>query len=93
MMSGAAIAGVARAAASHALERAVVDFSEQLAEETETSKHPSLECLVTMEDFQLAVDDVYASTGESDWEEEVDDESEEDRVIEDESTPESPDLL
>jgi energy-coupling factor transporter ATP-binding protein EcfA2 len=61
-MSGASLAGVARAAASHALERAVEEFSATAAE-----GHPVLDCLVTQEDFEGAVKDVFDSSGDSDW--------------------------
>jgi len=65
--SGASIAGVARAAASHALERAVTGFAD-----TAMSKGQSmLDCLVTEEDLALAIDDIVASSGDSDWAEKV----------------------
>ncbi|KAL3914694.1 MAG: hypothetical protein SGILL_006001, partial [Bacillariaceae sp.] len=53
--SGAALAGVARAAASHALERAVEAFSDQFQESppsAPSSSVPSImDCLVTQDDF------------------------------------------
>jgi len=64
-MSGAMIAGVARAAASHALERAVCNFSEQ--EGTSI-----MDCLVTQSDFEKAIEDVFNSSGDTDFEEESD---------------------
>jgi SpoVK/Ycf46/Vps4 family AAA+-type ATPase len=60
--SGAALAGVARAAASHALERAVVEFSEY-------ANGSMMDCLVTKEDFKSAVADVLTSTDNSDFSE------------------------
>ena len=77
-MSGASLAGVARAAASHALERSVCDFSERtssLAISTDSgssssdngSMSLSLECVVTSDDLGLAVQDVIASSGETDF--------------------------
>lgn len=61
--SGAAIAGVARAAASRALERAVGQFSDD-DEKTETSS--IMDCLVTQDDFFEAVNDVRESMGSHD---------------------------
>lgn len=63
--SGAALAGVARAAASHALERAVSEFSEH-------ANGSMMDCLVTKEDFESAVSDVLTSTDNSDHSEELD---------------------
>lgn len=60
-MSGASLAGVARAAASRALERAVVDFSQG------ANRDATLECLVDSIDFDNAVQDVFASSGDADW--------------------------
>lgn len=62
-MTGASLAGVARAAASHALERAVMDFSLDPA-------HHSIgnECLVTLQDLEYAVDDVLEKNANQDWE-------------------------
>ena len=76
--SGAALAGVARAAASHALERAVNEFSrfqEVNGSETagEGSAAPSImDCIVTFDDFDEAVADVSASMGNSDYADESD---------------------
>lgn len=64
--SGASIAGVARAAASHALERSVTGFSKSTG-----GSESMLDCLVTKEDLQLAIADVNASSGDSDWASEV----------------------
>jgi vesicle-fusing ATPase len=60
--SGAMIAGVCRAAASHALERAVEEF-------VSNSGATSLldECVVSQEDFQEAMEDVRKGLGDSDW--------------------------
>jgi len=53
--TGASLAAVARAAASHALERAVFDIQ----------KGASIaDCLVTQEDFELAIDDCIESKGD-----------------------------
>lgn len=70
--SGASLAGVARAAASHALERAVEDFTSHVMDEDERiSSSSSLltDCLVTYEDLTSAVEDVRNSQGRTDWEE------------------------
>lgn len=65
--SGAALAGVARAAASHALERAVNDFSEHANGGSDRLGTSSImDCLVTSEDFHLAIEDVRASMGNRD---------------------------
>ena len=56
-------AGVARAAASHALERAVTRFS------TSTSSSILVDCLVTRDDFVEAVADVMTSQDDSDFSE------------------------
>ena len=71
-MSGASLAGVARAAASHALERSVCDFSKRI-----NGGSAQLECLVTQHDFDLAVKDVIASSGDSDWATDDNDDDEE----------------
>jgi SpoVK/Ycf46/Vps4 family AAA+-type ATPase len=63
-MSGASLAGVARAAASHALERAVQDFVDDIGTNHQTS---IMDCLVTQLDFELAVKDVVGSSGENDF--------------------------
>jgi vesicle-fusing ATPase len=62
--SGASLAGVARAAASHALERAVEEFTQH----TETSSLME-DCVVTKEDFDCALQDVRDSLGDADWKE------------------------
>jgi len=69
-MSGASLAGVARAAASHALERSVCDYSERVMESMNGANGDAgvvLECLVTQRDFDLAVQDVISSSGDTDW--------------------------
>lgn len=68
--SGAALAGVARAAASHALERAVNDFSEHANGSSGQPTNSIMDCLVTREDFDCAVEDVLNSMGNSDHSEE-----------------------
>ena len=67
--SGAQLAGVVRAGASHALERAVNDFA----------RHPNgddsvsiMDCLVTADDFFEAIVDVQSSMGTFDHSEEED---------------------
>lgn len=80
--SGASLAGVARAAASHALERAVTSLSSNLSGEGDVIEEEKeqvnvasdnnvsiLDCLVTLNDLELAVGDIKASSGESDWSE------------------------
>ena len=64
--SGAAIAGVARAAASHALERAV-------EEQQSNSNADIMNCLVTQEDFYDAIDDVRGGMGNHDHTDDDDD--------------------
>lgn len=60
--SGASLAGVTRAAASHALERSVEEF----AEHAETNSLLE-DCVVTKQDFEYALKDVRASLGDADW--------------------------
>jgi hypothetical protein len=63
-MSGASLAGVARAAASRALERAVTDFAGHVADVTNEIagvRNTINDCLVTQSDFEKAVDDVFES--------------------------------
>ena len=66
--SGAALAGVSRAAASHALERAVNDFAQQVnGNESSGSSVPSImDTLVRVEDFFEAIVDVQSSMGSHD---------------------------
>ena len=78
--SGASLAGVARAAASHALERAVEDFSQHYTE----GRSLLHDCVVTIGDFDSAVADVLESRGGSDWSE---DEREEGEEGEEDSAP------
>ena len=68
--SGASLAGVTRAAASHALERAVDDFTAHAVDDESISSSTSLltDCLVTYEDLTSAVTDVRNSQGNTDWE-------------------------
>lgn len=77
--SGAALAGVARAAASHALERAVNEFSQKVnGGDTTTAASTGLsimDCLVTRDDFNEAIADVLSSMGNYDH---SDEDSEED---------------
>lgn len=62
--SGASIAGVCRAAASHALERAVEEFT---SSQNNGSSSLLADCVVTEDDFEAAVNDVIESQGDSDW--------------------------
>ena len=57
-MSGASLAGVARAAASRALERAVSDF----AGDTASNGYSIADCLVTKSDLTSAIEDVLESS-------------------------------
>mgnify|MGYP005844242199 CR=1 FL=1 len=66
-MSGASLAGVARAAASHALERVVDEYSSSSLKGN-ASITSMLDCLVTREDFACAIRDVHESSGDTDWE-------------------------
>jgi SpoVK/Ycf46/Vps4 family AAA+-type ATPase len=70
--SGASLAGIARAAASHALERAVDDFTSHVVDDDIQSSSSSLltDCLVSTDDLISAVKDVKNSQGRTDWEEE-----------------------
>ena len=68
-MSGASLAGVARAAASRALERAVTDFAGHFANDSaievkeEGEKRNSIsDCVITQEDFERAIEDVFESS-------------------------------
>ncbi|KAL7445267.1 hypothetical protein ACHAXH_008244 [Discostella pseudostelligera] len=68
-MSGASLAGVARAAASRALERAVTDFAGHLAndsaievEEESEMRNSISDCVITQEDFEKAIEDVFESS-------------------------------
>ncbi len=69
-VSGASLAGVARAAASRALERAVCDFagsSDGEGSDSSSADGSSIaDCLVTKMDFELAIEDVLESSGNGD---------------------------
>lgn len=72
-MSGASLAGVTRAAASRALERAVTNFAGHVSDvidEGDSAQHSINDCLVTQEDFEKAIDDVFESAKAGDYEEE-----------------------
>ena len=75
--SGAALAGVARAAASHALERTVENFASNPEGQSMLNA-----CVVTEEDFDLAVGDVQTTMSTVDFKED-----EEEDVETDESSP------
>jgi len=87
--SGAAIAGVARAAASRALERAVENLSDNLenSADNERAKIPNImNCLVTQDDFYEAMNDVRGSMGSHDHTDYTEDESDvatKDDIVED----------
>ena len=69
-MSGASLAGVSRAAASRALERAVTDFAGHIASDTSTGMEEGnsiSDCLVTQDDFEKAVEDVFESAKGGDY--------------------------
>lgn len=66
--SGASLAGVARAAASHALERSVEEFAQ--GSHSEGSLLTS--CVVTSDDFESAVQDILDGLGDADWTEDDD---------------------
>mmetsp|Transcript_12263 Transcript_12263/g.22979 ORF Transcript_12263/g.22979 Transcript_12263/m.22979 type:complete len:657 (+) Transcript_12263:124-2094(+) len=64
-MSGASLAGVARAAASRALERAVCDFAGHVGQDTNDNiqeGYSIADCLVTKADFESAIEDVLESS-------------------------------
>jgi SpoVK/Ycf46/Vps4 family AAA+-type ATPase len=67
-MSGASLAGVCRAAASRALERAVFDFAGHIGErnEEEADGYSIEDCLVTEQDFDAAIEDVLESSKSGD---------------------------
>ena len=73
-MSGASLAGVSRAAASRALERAVTDFAGKVTQDSmglndidSSGQNSIADCLVTFEDFEKAVEDVFESAKGSDY--------------------------
>ena len=61
--TGASLAAVARAAASHALERAVMEIQDGGS---------ISDCLVTQQDFELAIDDCIESEGDGEEDEDGD---------------------
>jgi len=71
--SGASLAGVCRAAASHALERAVEEFAAVQADATSSTRSLLEDCVVTEGDFDAALEDVLESQGDSDWSTDDDD--------------------
>jgi len=73
-MSGASLSGVSRAAASRALERAVTDFAGKVTQDSmglndidSGDQNSIADCLVTFEDFEKAVEDVFESAKGSDY--------------------------
>lgn len=83
-MSGASLAGVARAAASHALERVVGEYSSAVSHDGNTA-NSMMDCLVTRKDFDSAIQDVNESAGDADWEL-TDDEQQEEQEGKDKET-------
>jgi len=86
-MSGASLAGVARAAASRALERAVTDFAGNVAADSsfgDEEGNSISDCLVTQEDFEKAIEDVFESAKSSNYSEETDSSNTSDEDIEEE---------
>lgn len=73
-LSGASLAGVARAAASRALERAVTDFAGHIADgqtiNGAAGGNSISDCLVTQDDFEKAIEDVFESAKGGDYTEE-----------------------
>jgi len=72
-MTGASLAAVARAAASRALERSVMDFAGHVAEgdDVDIMEGSSIaDCLVTQVDLEKAIEDVFESSTEGDGGEE-----------------------
>jgi len=63
-MSGASLAAITRAAASRALERAVCNFSTSVSKDEQRSV--SLDCVVTVVDFEQAIHDVLESSHDRD---------------------------
>jgi energy-coupling factor transporter ATP-binding protein EcfA2 len=86
-MSGASLAGVARAAASRALERAVCDFAGHVGQDANDNNvqegYSIADCLVTKADFESAIEDVLESSRGGDGGE--DEEEKEDQNITEES--------
>eukprot|EP00978_Attheya_sp_CCMP212_P001528 scaffold3150_cov51-Attheya_sp.AAC.20 len=88
--SGAALAGVARAAASRALERSVWDFAGSISsgEAVNNKEGGSIaDCLVTQQDFEGAIEDVMESSSGGDGGDIIEAKSEEEKDKSDDSTP------
>jgi len=68
--TGASLAGVVRAAASRALERAVCDFASELSQSNESGIHTETvsisNCIVTQKDFEGAISDVSENSSDAD---------------------------
>ena len=78
--SGASLAGLSRAAASRALERAVEDSMTMEAANGDTlgsSSRLLRECMVTVADFEAAIEDIRSGMGDSDHSIEDEEETEE----------------
>ena len=89
--SGAALAGVARAAASRALERSVWDFAGNISSGEAVKEGGSIaDCLVTQEDFEGAIEDVMESSSGGDGGD-IEAKLEEEKEKSDDSTPDTTD--
>ena len=88
--SGASLAGIARAAASRALERAVCDFAGSTDNNTENREEGSsiADCLVTRTDIELAIEDVMdsSSSGDGGEEEEEEEDADDDKEADDDKS-------
>eukprot|EP00594_Rhizosolenia_setigera_P018666 CAMPEP_0178960020 /NCGR_PEP_ID=MMETSP0789-20121207/12686_1 /TAXON_ID=3005 /ORGANISM="Rhizosolenia setigera, Strain CCMP 1694" /LENGTH=683 /DNA_ID=CAMNT_0020643231 /DNA_START=66 /DNA_END=2117 /DNA_ORIENTATION=+ len=95
-MSGASIAGVCRAAASRALERAVCDFAgcevDTVNGASNVNGSSIADCLVTKDDFELAIEDVFESSRGGDFSEDEETELDTDEDENTEEGPESEDI-
>ena len=89
--SGASLAGVTRAAASHALERAVDDFMQHAAAASPDAGTPNdlNDCVVMQEDFDAAIQDIKSGMGDSDFSEDPNDDHSENEVNGETSEPQT----
>ena len=89
-MSGASLAGVARAAASRALERSVTSFAGHVASGSDLSGMGEgisiSDCLVTQTDIEKAVEDVFESAKGGDYTE-IEDSASDESAGNDKSKP------
>jgi SpoVK/Ycf46/Vps4 family AAA+-type ATPase len=90
--SGAALAGVARAAASRALERSVWDFAGSISSGEAVNEGGSIaDCLVTQQDFEGAIEDVMESSSGGDGGDIIEAKSEEEEKEKEKSDDSTPD--